>query len=139
MNILKDQGRVSPNMAAKIAYNPFLAKLLKAMPDSPSKSPIRPSPKGANGISGMLSPSPSRRSERVAQQSKPMSTSASAASAVLSQASSTGSPWAPTPTPAEQCYNCASTESEQWMTKKLKDGPVCQVCNGTLENPLSCN
>ncbi|EKD04445.1 hypothetical protein A1Q2_01221 [Trichosporon asahii var. asahii CBS 8904] len=123
MNILKDQGRVSPNMAAKIAYNPFLAKLLKAMPDSPSKSPVRPSPKGANGISGMLSPSPSRRSERVALQHKPASAS------VLAQASSSGSPWAPTPTPAEQCYNCASTESDQWMTKKLRDGPVCQVCN----------
>lgn len=126
MNILKDQGRVSPNMAAKIAYNPFLAKLLRAMPDSPSKSPIRPSPKGVNGISGVPSPSPSRRSERVAHMH------AQPAQPASSAASSSGSPWAPTPTPGEQCYNCNSTESEQWMTKKLKDGPVCQVCYGKL-------
>ncbi|TXT04848.1 hypothetical protein VHUM_03931 [Vanrija humicola] len=92
MSLLKSEGKMSPEMARKLANNQFLVRLLKALPP------------GANGEAGG---SPSRSVTRP-----------------------------PVPTPpatTDACYNCGATESDQWMTKKLKDGRAGRVCNEVWE------
>ncbi|KAL1405344.1 hypothetical protein Q8F55_008975 [Vanrija albida] len=96
MSLLKSEGKMSPEMARKLANNQFLVRLLKALPP------------GANGEAAAARP---------LGVEKPTSNTSE-------------SSWAPTPpTSTDACYNCGATESDQWMTKKLKDGRAGRVCN----------
>lgn len=112
MNLLKNEGKVSPDMARKIANSDFLVRLLKASGGSPSKN--RP----ALATTQPPNKQATRLPEAKLGDEKPHPPSDHV------------SPWAATPSnPSDACYNCGTTESSQWMSKKLKDGSTGRVCN----------
>jgi hypothetical protein len=104
IKLLKSEGKMSPEMAKRLAQNDFLQKLMKALP-------------------------PGEVSEAVVSPGRPIREIAAMSSIPPSSAPASEA-WAPTPTDTDACYNCKATETVgQWMRKKLKDGSLGLVCN----------
>jgi len=115
IKLLKSEGKMSPEMARRLANNDFLQRLMKALPPGEvDKVAVSP---------GARPPSQLR--------SDPMS---GPSSVLMSSSAPPSEAWAPTPTSAEFCYNCGATDTVgQWMRKKMKDGSQGLVCNRELK------
>ncbi|KAL7420409.1 hypothetical protein Q5752_005379 [Cryptotrichosporon argae] len=129
LNMLSNDGKMSPELARKLADNTFLLKLWKSVPAAkalvngyaagPDASPgAGPSTAGvavaANGHSGVGPHGPSALGRNGMTPANP------------ARNAREGSP---TPRQADVCCNCGSVKSDQWMTKKVKDGTPKKVCN----------
>lgn len=121
LKLLKSEGKMSPEMAKRLANNGFIQKLMKALPPTDPES-----------VAAVLSPSKALRAIMSPSngRSHPHSDPASSSAMPASDAS-----WAPVRTPTEDsatecCHNCGGTDSSgQWMEKKLKEGGTWRVCN----------
>ena len=107
-DLLRSDGKMSPELAKQLASNPMLLRLLKAVP---SQATASSSLNVSSTNSTEDKPSP-------AAETPTPSTSATLRPVLHPVPSSAG------------CSNCGATESEIWRTKVMKDGATKKVCNG---------
>ena len=107
-DLLRSDGKMSPELAKQLASNPMLLRLLKAVP----------SHTGAASSLNVSSNNPSEDKPSPAAETPTPSTTATLRSVVL-----------PGP-PSAGCSNCGAMESDIWRTKVMKDGATKKVCNG---------